>query len=75
MALIAMDRAFSAGWLIRTEPAAFQPQADVTHQPLTLVAQRTAVSLTAVDVDHGGNCFPLACQSAIGELSRGQRRD
>src|SRR5882724_9888008 len=73
--LIAMYRAFCAGWLIGTEPAAFQPQADVTHQPLTLLTQKVAVSPTTIDVDHSGNCFPLARQSAVRELNRGQWSD
>jgi hypothetical protein len=70
--LIAMDWAFRAGWLIRTKPAMIQPQADVPHQALTLSTQRVAVLLATVDVDHGGNRFPLAREAALRESIRGQ---
>ena len=70
-----MYRAFRAGWLIRTKPAAIQSQADVAHQALTLSTQRVAVLLATVDVDHGGNRFPLAREAAMGESIRGQGTD
>jgi len=70
-----MDRAFRAGWLIRTKPAMIQPLADVAHQVLTLSTQRVAVLLATVDVDHGGNRFPLAREAAMRESIRGQRTD
>lgn len=69
--LVAMHRAFRAGWLIRTESATIQPQADIPHQPLAFVAQWGAVSLAAVDVDHRGDSFHFTPQPAILELNGG----
>ena len=69
--LVAMHRAFRAGRLIRAKPATIQPQADVEHQPLTLLAQWGAVFLATVDVDHRGNGFPFTPQPAIWELNGG----
>jgi hypothetical protein len=57
--VVAMHRAFRASWFIRAKSATIQPPADVTHQPLTIVAQWGAVFPATVDVDHPGHGFPL----------------
>ena len=67
--LIAMDRAFRAGRLVFAKPAAIEADADVLHELTAFVAQRAAVLIPAMDVDHGHHGLPFPREAAVCKLT------